>query len=164
MEAVQQNMEVALRNIADNTHHGLNQGGHEVNRCSTFKDFMDTKLPIFKEAAEPFEANEWIDTMEQKFRVLRLTETLEMEYASHQLQGLEGIWWTHHRATFPANAHITSEQFTIAFCGNYIPPGLMAMKVAEFMRPTQGTKSMMEYLHAFNNLSRICFRVCQHGC
>jgi hypothetical protein len=30
----------------------------------------------------------------------------------------------------------------------------MAMKVAEFMRLTQGTKSMMEYLHAFNNLSR----------
>jgi hypothetical protein len=29
----------------------------------------------------------------------------------------------------------------------------MAMKVAEFMRLTQGTKSMMEYLHAFNNLS-----------
>ena len=30
----------------------------------------------------------------------------------------------------------------------------MAMKVAEFMRLTQGTRSTMEYLHAFNNLSR----------
>ena len=28
------------------------------------------------------------------------------------------------------------------------------MKVAEFMRLTQGTISMKEYLHAFNNLSR----------
>jgi hypothetical protein len=31
MEAMQQNMEAALRNIADNTRHGLNQGGYEVN-------------------------------------------------------------------------------------------------------------------------------------
>ena len=30
----------------------------------------------------------------------------------------------------------------------------MSMKHKEFMRPTQGTKSLTEYLHAFNNLSR----------
>jgi hypothetical protein len=30
----------------------------------------------------------------------------------------------------------------------------MAMKVGEFMRLTQGTRMMKEYLHAFNNLSR----------
>lgn len=45
-------------------------------------------------------------------------------------------------------------QFTTAFRGNCILPGLMAMKVSEFMRLTQGTQSVMEYLHAFNNLSR----------
>jgi hypothetical protein len=39
MEAMQQNMEVALCNIADNTHRGLNQGSHEVNQYSTFRDF-----------------------------------------------------------------------------------------------------------------------------
>lgn len=31
MEAMLQNMEVALRNIMDNTHRGMNQGGNEVN-------------------------------------------------------------------------------------------------------------------------------------
>jgi hypothetical protein len=30
----------------------------------------------------------------------------------------------------------------------------MRMKVAEFMKLTQGTKTLIEYLHAFNNLSR----------
>ena len=29
----------------------------------------------------------------------------------------------------------------------------MCMKAAEFMRLTQGTKTLMEYMHAFNNLS-----------
>ena len=30
----------------------------------------------------------------------------------------------------------------------------MCMKAAEFMRLTQGTKILTEYMHAFNNLSR----------
>ena len=38
--------------------------------------------------------------------------------------------------------------------GHHIPPGLMSMKHTEFMRLTQGTKSLTKYLHAFNNLSR----------
>jgi hypothetical protein len=56
-----------------------------VNQYSTFKDFMDTKPSIFKEAVEPLEADEWINSMEQKFCLLRLTEELKTEYAAHQL-------------------------------------------------------------------------------
>jgi hypothetical protein len=74
MENMQQNMEGALRSLADNTRRGVNPGGHEVNQHSSFKDFMDTRPPIFKEAAEPLDAEEWINTMEDKFRVLRMTE------------------------------------------------------------------------------------------
>jgi hypothetical protein len=46
---------------------------------------MDTMLPIFREAAELLEADEWINTMEKKLCVLRLTEELKTEYADHQL-------------------------------------------------------------------------------
>ena len=45
-------------------------------------------------------------------------------------------------------------RFKLAFRGHHIPPGLMSMKVAVFMRLTQGTKTLTEYMHAFNNLSR----------
>ena len=31
---------------------------------------MDTKSPVFKEALEPLEADEWINTMKQKLRLL----------------------------------------------------------------------------------------------
>ena len=54
----------------------------------------------------------------------------------------------------PANAQITWDQFKSTFRGNYIPPGLMAIKHTEFMKLTQGNKSLNEYLHAFNNLAR----------
>jgi hypothetical protein len=43
MENMQQNMEAALRNIADNTRRGLHQGGHEVNQYINFNEFMDTR-------------------------------------------------------------------------------------------------------------------------
>jgi len=85
MEQMQQNMEEALRNIADNTRRGDNQGGHEINQYSYFKDFMDTKPLVFKENVEPQEVDEWINTIEQKFHLLRMTEELKVEYAAHQL-------------------------------------------------------------------------------
>jgi hypothetical protein len=114
---------------------------------------MDTRQLVFKEAAKPLEVDEWINTMEQKFRLLRLSDDLKTEYVARQSQGPTGMWWSHFRTAYLENA-IAWYQFTAAFRGNYIPPGLMAMKVSEFMRLTQGTQSVIEYLHAFNSLSR----------
>jgi hypothetical protein len=115
---------------------------------------MDTKPPIFKEVAEPLDAEEWINTMKDKFHVLRMMEVLKTEYAAHQLQGPTGMRWKLHRTTFPPNAHITLREFTEACRGVYIPPDLTEMKFGEFLSLNQGTKTITQYLHAFNNLSR----------
>ena len=56
-------------------------------------------------------------------------------------------------SSLPANAQVMWEQFKLAFRGHHIPLGLIRMKAAEFMRLTQGTKTLTEYIHAFNNLS-----------
>jgi hypothetical protein len=42
------------------------------NQYSEFKDFLDTKLPIFKEAKEPLQADKWQNILEQKFHLLRV--------------------------------------------------------------------------------------------
>jgi hypothetical protein len=76
-------MEAPLRHIADNTRRGLNPGGHEANQYSSFKDVMDTRPLIFKDVVEPLDAEEWINIMEDKFRVLRMTEVLKIEYVAH---------------------------------------------------------------------------------
>ena len=57
-------------------------------------------------------------------------------------------------STLPAGANVTWEQFKIAFRGHHIPLGLMRVKATEFMKLTLGTKTLTEYMHAFNNLSR----------
>ena len=56
-------------------------------------------------------------------------------------------------SALPAGANVTWEQFKTALRGHHIPLGLMRMKAAEFMKLTQGTKTLTEYMHAFN-LSR----------
>ena len=81
--------------------------GREANQYSNIKDFQDTKPPLYKEAVEPLEADEWLNTLEQKFHLLRVTEELKAEYAAHQLEGKAGVWWSHYRTSLPANAVVT---------------------------------------------------------
>jgi len=59
----QRTMANALRTIANHDGRGARQGP-EPNQYSNFKDFLDTKPPIFKEAEEPFQADEWLNTLE----------------------------------------------------------------------------------------------------
>ena len=82
----QRAMEDTLCLIAQNTAHARQQHqAPEPNQYSSFKDFQDTKPSIFKEAKELLQADEWLNTIEQKFRLLRVTEHLKVEYVSHQL-------------------------------------------------------------------------------
>jgi len=82
----------ALQTMAQQNRGGrhVRQGG-EANQHSSFKNFHDTKPPVFKEAVEPLEADEWLNTLKQKFRLLRVTEELKAEYAAHQLEGKAGV-------------------------------------------------------------------------
>jgi len=112
----------AMQTMAQQNRGGrhVHQGG-EANQHSSFKDFQDTKPPLFKEAVEPLEADECLNTLEQKFRLLRMTEELKEEYAAHQLEGKAGVWWSHYRASLPANAVVTWDQFKTAPRNTYIP-------------------------------------------
>ena len=141
-----------MRNIASAINQG--RGAGPANQYSSFKDFMDTRPNQFREAAEPLEADEWITSIQNRFRMLRLSEGLKTEYAAHLLEGPAGLWWTNYRATFSEGTEIPWAQFVAAFHENYIPPGLMAQKMGEFIRLSQGSKSLTEYLQAFNNLAR----------
>ena len=82
----QRTMEETLHLIAQNMARAHErQQGPELNQYNTFKDFLDIKPPIFKVAKELLQADQWLNTIEQKFRLLRVTEHHKAEYASHQL-------------------------------------------------------------------------------
>ena len=55
----QRAMEETLRHTAQNMARACQQNqGPEPNQYSTFKDFLETKPPIFKKAEEPLQADE----------------------------------------------------------------------------------------------------------
>ena len=79
-------MEETLCLITQHTAHACQQHqGPEPNQYSSFKDFLDIKPPILKVAEELLQADVWLNTIEQKFHLLRVTEQQKAEYVSHQL-------------------------------------------------------------------------------
>jgi hypothetical protein len=56
-------------------------------RETSYLDFSETLPPLFIKAEDPLEADEWIRVIEQKFGLLRCSETQKPLFAAQQLRG-----------------------------------------------------------------------------
>jgi hypothetical protein len=92
--------------------------------------------------------------IEQKFGLLRCSETQKPLFAAQQLRGPASTWWGNFVAVQPANHQITWEEFKVAFHEHYIPEGVLHMKQEEFMKLKQGGDTVNHYLNKFNHLSQ----------
>ena len=117
-------------------------------------DFTDTKPPVFTKADEPLEADDWLRTMEQKFDLIHCTEFQKLVFAAQQLRGAAGAWYANLMAMQPAGVPLTWTEFRTAFRAHYIPEGVMAMKLDEFLALRQGDQTVMQYVGRFNHLSQ----------
>ena len=54
----------------------------------------------------------------------------------------------------PAGTRLTWAKFRTTFCAHYIPDGVMAMKLDEFLTLKQGDQTVMQYVGKFNHLSQ----------
>jgi hypothetical protein len=57
---------------------GYTQGPRETS----YLDFSETRPPLFVKAKDPLEADEWIHVIEQKFGLLRCSETQKPLFAA----------------------------------------------------------------------------------
>jgi hypothetical protein len=98
---------------ADNTRflremarHQLQQQGGRVYpqgpRKNLYLDFSETCPPLFVKAEDPHEADEWVRVIEQKFGLIRCTETQKPLFAAQQLRGPASTWWGNYVAIQPA--------------------------------------------------------------
>ena len=110
-----------------------NRGRHHNRQEATYVDFTDTRPPVFTKADEPLEADDWLRTMEQKFDLIPCTEYQKPTFAAQQLRGAASAWWANLVAMQPAGILITWAEFCTAFRAHYIPEGVMAMKLDEFL-------------------------------
>jgi Retrotransposon gag protein. len=90
----------------------------------------------------------------KKLDTVQCSDEEKVIFAAHQLQGPASLWWDHFQATQPEGQPITWARFTAAFRRTHVPAGVMALKKREFRELKQGNRSVMEYLHEFNNLAR----------
>jgi hypothetical protein len=67
-------------------------------RDTTYLEFSETRPPLFVKAEEPLEADEWVRVMEQKFGLIRCTETQKPLFAAQQLRGSASTWWANFSA------------------------------------------------------------------
>jgi hypothetical protein len=126
------------------------QGSHKTS----YLDFLETRPPLFVKAEDPLEANEWIRVIEQKFGLLRCTETQKPLFAAQQLRGPASTWWGNYVAIQHAGHQVTWDEFKLAFREHYIPEGVLHMKQEEFMKLKQGGDIVTQYLNKFNHLSQ----------
>jgi hypothetical protein len=117
-------------------------------------DFSETRPPLFVKAEDPLEADEWIQVIEQKFGLLRCTETQKPLFAAQQLRGPVSTWWGNYVAIQPARHQVTWDEFKLAFREHYILEGVLHMKQEEFMKLKQGGDTVTQYLNKFNHLSQ----------
>jgi hypothetical protein len=75
-----------LREMASNQfqQHG-GRAPPQVPRETSYLEFSETCPSLFVKAEDPFEADEWIRVMEQKFRLVRCTETQKPLFAAQEL-------------------------------------------------------------------------------
>ena len=93
-----ENMNAMARMIHQQNQNNQQQPNHgrrnNIGGETTYVDFTDTRPPVFSKADEPLEADDWLRTMEQKFSLLRCTETQKPLFAAQQLRGAATSWWT----------------------------------------------------------------------
>jgi hypothetical protein len=114
-------------------------------RETSYLDFSETRPPLFFKAEDPLEADEWVRVIEQKFGLIRSTETQKPLFVAQQLRGPASTWWGNYVATQPAGHQVTWDEFKLAFCEHYIPEGVLHMKQEEFMKLKQGGDTVMQF-------------------
>jgi hypothetical protein len=109
---------------------------------------------LFTKAEDPLDADVWLRVVESKFPLLMgdYPDDTKARFATQQLRGPTRTWWDHFRAMLPAGHEVTLEEFKTAFRGHHIPAGILDHKLNEFLALTQGTRNVLQYARAFNDL------------
>jgi hypothetical protein len=122
--------------------------------AATYQEFLSTQPLLFTKAEDPLDIDVWLRVVESKFPLLTgaCPNAAKARFATQQLRGPARTWWDHFLAMLPANHVVTWEEFKPAFRGHHIPAGILDRKLNEFLALTQGTRTMLQYAQAFNDM------------
>src|SRR5438128_2617644 len=153
-EVVAQQTQILQMLVQNQTQQSQPHGRQGQPQLESYSDFAGTHPPVFAKADDPLEADSWIHLMESNFELITCTEEQKALFAAHQLRGPAASWWATHLAMQPAGQRVLWTEFSEAFKAHHIPSSIMKIKLREFLALKQGSKTVREYVQAFNHLSR----------
>jgi hypothetical protein len=135
-------------------HYGGGDHHQRAPAAATYQEFLSTQLPLFTRIEDPLDADVWLRVVESKFPLLNgeCSDAAKVRFATQQLRGSARTWWDHLLAMQPADHMVEWEEFKTAFRGHHIPAVIMDRKLNEFLALTQGSRTVLQYAHAFNDL------------
>jgi hypothetical protein len=109
---------------------------------------------LFTKAEDPLDTDVWLRVVESKFPLLTgdCPDDTKARFTAQQLRGPARTWWDHFRAMLPAGHEVSWEKFKTAFRGHHIPAGILDHKLNDFLALNQGTRTILQYGQAFNDL------------
>jgi hypothetical protein len=146
-----------LRQLLQHQPHPQQYGGGQPQRppaAATYQEFLSTQPPLFTKAEDSLDADVCLRIVESKFPLLTgdCPDDTKARFAAQQLRGPARTWWDHFRAMLPADHEVSWEEFKTAFRGHHIPAGILDRKLNEFLALNQGTRTVLQYAQAFNDL------------
>jgi hypothetical protein len=120
--------------MKNEVHHGVERLQHHWHQDMnmSYSNFLVTHPPVFSEAKDPLDADDWLHTTELKFGLLHCTKYQKTLYATQQLRGSAGAWWASYTTALPGN-QVLWDEFCIAFRGHHLSVGTMRHKLSEFL-------------------------------
>jgi hypothetical protein len=146
-----------LRQLLQRQPHPQQHGGGQAQRppaAATYQEFLSTQPPLFTKAEDLLDDDVWLRVVESKFPLLTgdCPDDTKARFAAQQLHGPARTWWDHFRAMLPAGHEVSWEEFKTAFRGYHIPAGILDRKLNQFLALNQGTRMVLQYAQAFNDL------------
>jgi hypothetical protein len=109
---------------------------------------------LFTRADDPLHVDVWLRVVESKFPLLNgdCSDVAKVRFAAQQLRGPTSTWWDHFLAMQSVDHVVEWGVFKATFREHHIPAGIMDRKINEFLALTQGSRTMLQYAQAFNDL------------
>jgi hypothetical protein len=101
LESRDEQTELLRQLVASSTRGGNGARNASAPVPTTYNDFASTHPPLFTEAGEPLEADNWLRVMKSKFGLLRCTEVQKTLFTAQQLRGDASAWWANYTAIIP---------------------------------------------------------------
>src|SRR3954462_13212675 len=124
------------------------------NELVSLNDFIQLHPPVFSYSTQPLDADDWLRSIERKLNSGHVADGDKVNYADYHLEGAASSWWENYLNMRPAGPPTAWNEFCTRLREHYIPKGFMDRKREEFCNLTQGRRSVDEYSHEFNRLTR----------